>query len=141
MDPVSLAYTPSGWFVGVVWGVVELFEHPAIGIPAGILMICVLVVFVVRVVRRRRASKRVAGTAQVLSMETMTTTRGQGPSYTCRIALRVEIPGRPTYDATSSNDDFMTPVEIGAVRPGETVAVQVDSTNPQDVWIDFSSIT
>jgi hypothetical protein len=35
----------------------------------------------------------------------------------------------------------MTPVEIGAVQPGKTVAVQVDSTNPQDVCIDFSSIT
>ena len=35
----------------------------------------------------------------------------------------------------------MTPVEIAAMQPGKTVAVQIDSTDPQDVWIDFSSIT
>jgi len=27
------------------------------------------------------------------------------------------------------------------MQPGKTVAVQIDSTDPQDVWIDFSSIT
>ena len=149
MDPVNLAYPVAGIScpgcgVAVIWGVAELFKHPMVGIPVGILLIClicVLIVVAVRIVRRRRASKRMAGTAQVLSVETMTTTEGPVPSYMCRIALRVEIPGRPHYDATSSNSDFMTPVEIAAVQPGKTVAVQIDSTNPRDVWIDFSSIT
>jgi hypothetical protein len=122
----------------LLWSVGVLVK---VGIPVGILLICVLIVVVVLVVRRRRASKRVAGTAQVLSVETMTTTGGPDPSSMCRIALRVEVPGRPPYDATSSNGEFMTPAEIAAVQPGKTVAVQILSTNPQDVWIDFSSIT
>lgn len=115
-----------------------MYEYPAVGIPAGIVVTGVLIVVVVCIVRRRRARRRVAGTAQVLSVEPMTTADGPDPAY--RIALRVEIPGRPPYDATSSNGDFMTPAELAAVQPGKTVAVQVVSTNPQDVWIDFSSI-
>jgi len=145
MHQVSLAYPVGihcpGCGTAVGWVVARLFGYPAIGIPVGILLICALIVVVVRIVRRRQASKRMAGTAQVLSVETMTTTGGPVPSYTCRIALRVEIPGRPPYEATSSNGDFMTPVEIAAMQPGKTVAVQIDSTDPQDVWIDFSPIT
>jgi hypothetical protein len=147
MDPVNPAKPVAGISCpgcgkAVVWGVAKLFGWLwSRGIPVGILLVClgcVLIVIVVRIVRRR---KRVAGTAQVLSVETMTTGEGPVPSYTCRIALRVEIPGRPAYDATSSNGEFMTPIELAAIQPGKTVAVQVDSTNPQDVWIDFSSIT
>jgi hypothetical protein len=65
MDPVNLAYSGAagmrGWAAGMrglVWVVVQLYEHPVIGIPVGILLICVVIVVVVRIVRRRGASKR-----------------------------------------------------------------------------------
>ena len=75
-------------------------------------------------------------------MEPTTTTRGPDPSYMCRIALRVRIPGRPPYDATSSSSGFMTAVEIADIQPSRPVAAQVDSTDRQSVWIDFNqSIT
>jgi hypothetical protein len=59
MDPVNLGFElPAGagrgivWVVrGIVWVVRELYEHPMIGIPVGILLICVLIVIVVRIVR------------------------------------------------------------------------------------------
>lgn len=66
MDPVNLASEiPAGegrgfvWLVwrivwifrGIGWVVRELYEHPMIGIPVGILLICGLIVGVVRVVR------------------------------------------------------------------------------------------
>lgn len=128
---------PGSPFRGLGWGLRWLYEYPAVGIPVAIVVTAVLIVVVVRIVRRRRASRRVAGTAQVVSVEPMTTADGSDPTY--RIALRVEIPGRTPYDATSSNGEFLTPAELAAVQPGKTVAVQVVSTNPQDVWIDFSS--
>jgi hypothetical protein len=116
------------------WGVVELFKHPAVGIPVGILLICVLIV-VVR--RARRARKRLTGTAQVLSVETMTMTEGPDSGDLRRIALRGEIPGRPTYDATAA-DVYLDPDELVATQPGKTVSVTVGFADPQDVWIDFS---
>lgn len=58
MDPVNLADKlppgSGGALRGIVLVVVWLFEHPVIGIPVGILLICVLIVVVVRIVRRRR---------------------------------------------------------------------------------------
>jgi hypothetical protein len=59
MDPVNLAFeVPAGagrgivWVVrGTVWVVRELYEHPMIGIPVGILLVFVLIVVVVRAVR------------------------------------------------------------------------------------------
>jgi ribose/xylose/arabinose/galactoside ABC-type transport system permease subunit len=42
--PIALA---AGW----------LFEHPAIGIPVGILLICVLIALVALAVRRRRSGR------------------------------------------------------------------------------------
>jgi hypothetical protein len=116
-------------------------DHPVIGIAAGILLICLVIIVVLRMARRDRPSKRVAGTAEVLSVDTMATTEGSDPSSTCRIVLRVHIPGRAPFDATTSNGEFLTAAEVGAVQPGKTVTVLVDSTDPQDVWIDFSSIT
>jgi hypothetical protein len=116
-------------------------DYPVIGFVAGTLLICLVIIVVVRMVRRDRPSIRVAGTAEVLSVDMMATTEGSDPSSTCRIALRVHSPGRAPYDATSSNGEFLTAAEVAAVRPGKTVTVLVHSTDPQDVWIDFSSIT
>ncbi len=48
---MNLAYTAlsggGSFFRGIVWVVVQLYEHPVIGIPVGILLICVLIVVVV----------------------------------------------------------------------------------------------
>jgi hypothetical protein len=64
MEPVNLAFeVPAGagrgivWVVrGIVWVVRELYEHPVIGIPVGILLsfalICGLIVVVVRIVSK-----------------------------------------------------------------------------------------
>jgi hypothetical protein len=135
MDPVTLAY-PVAQITCPGCGVAfsELFMHPAVGIPVGILLICVLIL-VVR--RARRASKRLTGTAQVLSVETMTKTEGRDSADLRWIALRVEIPGRPTYDATAA-DVYLDPDELAATQPGKTVSVTVGFADPQDVWIDFS---
>jgi hypothetical protein len=132
----------AGFGQAIAWCVTYLLRgHSIMGIAVGIILVCLLIVVVVRMARRRRPTSRVAGFARVLSVETITTTEGSDLRHACRIALRVEIPGLPPYDATSSNGDFMTAAEITAVQPGQTVTVDIDSTNPQDVWIDFSSIT
>jgi hypothetical protein len=67
MHPVNQAFSGAG-LAGVlrllVWVVVGLYEHPVIGIPVGILLICILIVvvarivYVVRDVRRHRDTKR-----------------------------------------------------------------------------------
>jgi hypothetical protein len=62
MDPVNLAFeVPAGagrgivgLVRGIVWVVRELYEHPLIGIPVGILLICLLIVIVVRIVQMLR---------------------------------------------------------------------------------------
>jgi hypothetical protein len=61
MEPVNLVIAAGigglfhllGLVRFLVWVVKVLYWHPMIGIPVGILLICVIVV-VVRVVRRRR---------------------------------------------------------------------------------------
>jgi len=62
MDPANLAFeVPAGagrgivgLIRGIVWVVRELYEHPMIGVPVGILLICVLMVVLVRVVQMLR---------------------------------------------------------------------------------------
>ncbi len=53
----------------------------------------------------------------------------------CQIALRVQLPGRPPYDATIRQlvDMFAMP----ELQPGATAVVAADSANPQNVRIDF----
>jgi hypothetical protein len=110
--------------------------------------------------RRRKAAQfegpALAGTAQVLSAA-----RGGGlggllqSSHTAvmsRIGLRVEIPGRPPYDVTVTRlvDSHVLaalcvdgqrwgPGQKWHVKPGMTFPVQVDSGNPENAQIDFSS--
>jgi hypothetical protein len=74
------------------------------------------------------------GTARVLSVERISKT--EGPSHPLRIGLRVEIPGHQPYDVAV--DRFVDVIHIPRVQPGEIVAVQVDSANPQNARIDFS---
>jgi hypothetical protein len=55
MDSVNLAKElPAGAGRGIVWLVMEFFEHPMIRILVGILLICVLIVVAVRVVQMWR---------------------------------------------------------------------------------------
>jgi len=43
------------WLVrSVIWAVPELFKHPVIGIPVGVLLTCVLIIVVVRLVQMLR---------------------------------------------------------------------------------------
>jgi hypothetical protein len=62
MDPVNLAKElphVGGAGSGIAHFVGWLYEHPAIGIPVGILLICVLIVVMVRLVQGGgRKSKR-----------------------------------------------------------------------------------
>jgi hypothetical protein len=53
MHPVNLAMSGiSAYGVGrfFAWVAYELYEHPVIGIPVGIFLICILIVVVARIV-------------------------------------------------------------------------------------------
>lgn len=78
------------------------------------------------------------GTAHVLSMQTTGSTisfSGQD-YYVCNIALRVEIPGCEPYDVTIQQRVHL--LSIAPLQSGAAIPVLVDSTNPQNVRIDFS---
>ena len=130
--------------------------YVAYGLP-----VCGLIIyFLVRARRRRRAAQfegpAVTGTAQVLSAARESGLGGllqsSHSAVMSRIGLRVEIPGRPPYDVTVSRpiDSHMLtalcvdgqrwgPGQQWHVKPDMTLPVQVDSANPEDVRIDFSS--
>jgi hypothetical protein len=59
--------------------------------------------------------------------------------YVCRIALRVEIPGREPYDATV--EQRVDPLRLATLQPGTTVAIRVDPAESLNVQIDFSQPT
>jgi hypothetical protein len=87
------------------------------------------------------------GTGRVLSITQLQRARGTTSQtaraagavmcYGCRIALSVQIPGRAPYEVTIVQ--YLDMTQIPAVQPGNTLAVKVDSTNPQVVLIDFDS--
>jgi len=78
------------------------------------------------------------GTAVVLSMRSIGEMAQNSlvPKIMCRIGLRVAVPGREPYDVKVWKT--IAPWVMGAVRPGATVGVQVDSSNPRNVRIDLS---
>jgi hypothetical protein len=76
------------------------------------------------------------GTARVLSMKTGIAVGNYPQRIMCRIGLTVEVPGRQPYDVRV-RQGFL-PWAMDAIEPGRTVPVQVDSTNPQKVRIDFN---
>jgi hypothetical protein len=55
---------------------------------------------------------------------------------TVRITMLVDLPGQPTYAATTKTT--MPTVFLGQVQPGAIVAVRVDPQNPQRVVIDWA---
>jgi hypothetical protein len=71
------------------------------------------------------------GTAQVLSAQGGLYFGGR--AVLCRMGLRVGIPGRPPYDVTVKKRLDMD--AFSAMQPGATVAVEVDSANPEKVRI------
>jgi hypothetical protein len=83
----------------------------------------------------------VPGTAQVVSVQE--TDVGFGPvdgptdELRCKIALRVQLPGRAPYDTT-----ILQLVDLvdhrPNLQPGATVVVTADSADPQNVRIDFT---
>ncbi|OBK49101.1 hypothetical protein [Mycobacterium sp. 1081908.1] len=89
--------------------------------------------------RRKRgpefAGPALTGTARVQQMAPGVGSWSIPPVYW--IGLRVEVPGREPYDASAKQQ---VPKEAYRAlrRAGGTVAVQVDSTNPHYVWIDFT---
>jgi len=100
-------------------------------------------------VMRNRAPKingpALTGTARILSVKVIVwggyafglLGLALSESYACRTALRVEVPGREPYDVTVRGHvpkRLYRDLEGG----GRTVAVQVDSTNPKRVRIDFN---
>ena len=117
MDLVGLAY--SGALFGLVIGA--------------------LIFLVVSRERMRRATQfkgpALRGTAQVVSAGPVTALEAQNLGFQvvkgrlCRLGLRVEIPGRPPYDAT---------VPAPLMQQGSRLAVWVDSANPENVRIDFN---
>jgi len=63
MHPTNLAFISKAgfrlyglsWVVcALIWVVEELYKHPMIGIPVGILLICVVIVVMVRIVQMLR---------------------------------------------------------------------------------------
>lgn len=140
------------WYGAVTGAIGALFY---VGLPiAGVIYYTV-----VRPRHRRKAAQfdgtALTGTAQVLSAA-----RGGGlagvlaagrAGVMCRFGLRVEIPGRQPYDATVTtlvssptlaavcvDGQRWEPGRPWHVKLGTTVAVQVDSANPEKVQIDFS---
>jgi hypothetical protein len=77
------------------------------------------------------------GTARVLSVAANDGQRYLGlTKVVYRIALRVQVPGHQPYDAIARE---VVPDSVEFLRlPNRIVAVQVDSTDPHKVRIDFS---
>ncbi|BBZ40048.1 hypothetical protein [Mycobacterium conspicuum] len=74
------------------------------------------------------------GTAQVLSVQTTGMTVND--SYVLQIALRVQVPDRPPYDATVSRR--IHPIQMAAIQPGRIIPVRVDATDPNVIEFDFN---
>jgi hypothetical protein len=58
-----------------------------------------------------------------------------GSSHVCRIGLTVEIPVREPYETTVQQS--LHPVDMPALQPGKTVAVEVDPAEPLNVRINL----
>ena len=77
------------------------------------------------------------GTAEVLSVKVGPWVIGKSGRRPCRLELRVQIPGRETYEVTiRQNLENLT--LKSSVQPGRTVAVQVEEAEPQHVRVDLS---
>jgi hypothetical protein len=81
----------------------------------------------------------VAGTAQVLSLRQIGSMMQNSlvPQIMCRIGLRVQVPGSESYDVKIWTG--WAPWAMGAIQPGSTVGVEVDSADPKKIRIGSPS--
>jgi hypothetical protein len=137
MDVANLASTYSPSSNGGPQTLLEWLVLGGICVVAAVGII-VLLLFLNRVSREEPKIKGPAltGTARVLSMKTGIAVGNYPQRIMCRIGLRVEVPGRQPYKVRV-RQGFL-PWAMDAIEPGRTVPVQVDSTNPQKVRIDFN---
>jgi hypothetical protein len=117
-------------------------------VPVAVVFVVAMVIAIGAVIRNVRQFSSVTaadpfltsgtpGTARVLSADW--TGAVINLEYVCRIGLRVQIPGRQTYDVNI--EQRVDPVRMAALQPGTTVAVRVDPADPHSVRIDFSQPT
>jgi hypothetical protein len=131
MDPMNLASSVNlagGRGVGYF-----LYNFP---IPILIVLGTLVIGFLILRVWAKRSPNdpEVTGTARVLSLKKSADYRGR---RLCRIELEVTIPGREPYVALTEKN--LGPDEQDAMQPGGTVAVAVDSANPQTVRLKLPS--
>jgi hypothetical protein len=108
---------------------------PVIVGGAGLVMLTVGWILAARshsAVRLLRAGD--AGRARVV--ETIQTGTLVNDQATVRVTMLVDLPGQPTYAATTKTT--LSAVALGQVQPGAVVAVRVDPRNPQRVVIDWA---
>ena len=55
----------------------------------------------------------------------------------CEISLLVMIPGRPPFPVTRA--EVVPPIYVSRALPGQSVAVRVMESNPQDLYIDWAA--
>jgi hypothetical protein len=121
------SFTPTAWAVF------------AGGVIVFLILAGVLVFFSFRATFRESSGPKfngpaLTGTARVLRRDSTNFMRNN--KYMLLIGLRVEVPGRQPYDVTVRHP--VHPLDLFAVEPGRTVAVQADSANPLNVRIDLS---
>lgn len=131
MNPMNLASSVTlagGGSIG------SLIYH--LPIPTAIVLGTLVIGFLILWVWAKRSpdEPRVTGTARVVSLKESADYRGR---RCCRIELEVNIPGREPYVAVTEKN--LGPAEQAATQPGGTVAVAVDSANPQNVRLELPS--
>jgi hypothetical protein len=84
--------------------------------------------------KRSPDEPRVTATGRVLSLKK---TASNGGRCWCEIELEVNVPGREPYVALKTK--HLGPARQAAVQPGGTVAVAVDSADPQNVRLTLPS--
>lgn len=86
--------------------------------------------------RKRVLASGVAGQATLLGVQPTGTVINE-INYVCKLQLRVQVPGRDTYDVETKETVAIT--SMGALVPGTVLAVKVDANDPTKVFIDWQS--
>lgn len=102
-----------------------------------LLLAMVAALFVISVKHRQPtiSGAALAGTGRVLSLESSYGGSGGDVATSCKIGLRVEVPGSAPYDVTILRN--VPHLHLPRVQPGATVQVHVDPSDPRKVRIDF----
>lgn len=86
--------------------------------------------------RKRVLASGLTGQATIMGVQPTGTVINE-INYVCKFQLRVQIPGRDTYDVETKDTVAIT--SMGALVPGTTVAVKVDANDPTKVFIDWNA--